>query len=287
MKTLIQKLPLNHASSFVARTYQTPYFETPWHQHTEIELALIRESGGTAFIGDALIEYHPDDVYLLGENLPHWFRKADTSAVGSSMVVHFTKDFWGRAFLDLPELNAIKTLLDVSVQGLRLRGELRWRVAEQLRIIEQQQGFTQLATLLDCLHLISQSGEYTRINQSPVLTYSTTDQAQIHTVLEYTMTYFQQKIRLEEVAALTHRSVSAFCQYFRKSTKKSYVQFLTEIRLAHACKLLTTTSLPVTQICFDSGFHNWANFSKHFKQQLGMAPSQYRRQYSAPQLPEG
>ena len=283
MKALIQKLPLDHASSFVARTYRTPYFETPWHQHVEIELALILESDGTAFIGDALIEYHTDDVYLLGKNLPHWFRKADTHPTGASMVVHFTKDFWGQAFLELPEMEAIKTLLDFSVQGLRLQGGLRRQIAEQLRSIEQQRGFAQLATLLDCLHQISQSSDYTLINQSPVLTYSTTDQAQIHTVMEYTMAHFQQKIRLEDVAALTHRSVSAFCQYFRKSTKKSYVQFLTEIRLAYACKLLTTTNLPVTQVCFDSGFHNWANFSKHFKHQLGLPPSQYRRQHSSPQ----
>lgn len=278
MKALIQKLPLDRESSFVARTYRTPYFETPWHQHLEIELVLMTESEGTAFIGDALTEYRPDDVYLLGENLPHWFRKADPDSVGSAVVVHFTKSFWGQPFLDLPEMNAVKSLLEFSVQGLRLQGELRQRVAEQLRCIEQQRGFSQLATLLDSLHQISQSGEYTLINQSPVLTYSSADQVQIHTVMEYTMANFRQKIRLEEVSGLTHRSVSAFCQYFKKSTKKSYVQFLTEIRLAHACKLLMTTSLPITQICFESGFHNWANFSKHFKQQLGLSPRQYRRQ---------
>lgn len=287
MKTLIQKLPLDHQSSFVARTYRTPFFETPWHQHREIELLLVTEGGGTALIGDSLGEYHPGDVYLLGENLPHWFRKADAKAVNSAVVVHFTADFWGQAFLELPEMHAIKTLLAVAGQGLKLQGALRHRIARTLQALERQRGFEQLAGLLSSLHQISQSAEYAGLHQSPIPTYSTNDQAQIHAVLEYTMTHFREKVRLADVARLTHRSVSAFCQYFKRSTKKSYGHFLTEIRLAQACKLLSTTSLPITQICYESGFHNWANFSQHFRTHFGQSPSAYRRQYSLTPAPAG
>jgi AraC-like DNA-binding protein/quercetin dioxygenase-like cupin family protein len=278
MKPLVQKLPLDRQSSFVARTYTTPEFETPWHQHVEFELVLEATGSGTAFVGDHIGSYREGDVFLLGKNLPHWFRKKDQEAVASAVVVQFRDDTFGEPFWALPEMHRIHVLLQNAAQGIALDGTLRVEVAQQLRVIESLMGFPQLAALLDCLHRISCSDDFHYLNHSPVVSYSADDQDRIRRVFEYSMQHFQQKIRVEEVAALTHQSPSAFCHYFKKSTKKSYIQFLTEIRIAHACKLLTSTDKAVTEICYESGFHNWSNFSAHFKKQVGMPPLRYRQQ---------
>jgi len=160
MKPLIQKLPLAENSSFVARTYQTPYFETPWHQHVAYELLLTNGSTGQAFIGDFIGEYRPGEVYLLGTNLPHWFRKKEADMVGCAVVVHFIEDFWGSTFLNLSEMQAVRKLLQTSARGIRLKGVLNERVADYLRNIEKVRGLTQLRLLLTCLDEMSHGDEY-------------------------------------------------------------------------------------------------------------------------------
>ena len=102
MKTLVQKLPLDKESSFIAQTFETPYFETPYHQHDEYELMVIKIGNGTAFVGDSIREYSVGDVYLHGSNLPHWFRKKNEKQIGASMVVQFKDDFLGEGFFDIP-----------------------------------------------------------------------------------------------------------------------------------------------------------------------------------------
>ena len=106
MKTLIQKIHIEEQNSFACRTYRTPHFETNWHKHEEYELILITEGHGTALVGDYVGEYKTGDIFLLGSNLPHWFRKSHHKMTGSAIVVHFHKYFWGEHFLCLPEMTS-------------------------------------------------------------------------------------------------------------------------------------------------------------------------------------
>ncbi|MCF2505251.1 AraC family transcriptional regulator [Dyadobacter sp. CY107] len=264
----------------MARSYTTPFFETPWHQHEEYELLIEAVGSGSAFVGDHIGEYSAGDVFLLGKNLPHWFRKKEPDMTCSAIVVQFREDIFGENFLMLPEMQLIRNTLRQAAQGIVLKGELREIVGNTLRKIESLSGFTQLAALLDCLHQISISDQISYLTQSTIVNFSKQDQDRIHKVFEYTMQNFQKKILLEDVASLTHQSVSAFSHYFKKSTKKNYIQFLTEIRISHACKLLVTTEKSITEICYESGFHNWSNFSQHFNKIVQQSPMKYRKEYT-------
>lgn len=279
MKTLVQKLPLEKNSSFVARTYQTPYFETPYHHHFEYELMVIKKGKGTAFIGDYVGEYQVGDTYLIGNNIPHWFRKINNTMVGASMVVQFKEDFLGKDFFELPEMSGIKNLLALSSKGIQLNGGLKKRIGRKLIQLETQTGYEKVMNLLNMLHEISLSDEYQYVSGLEEVNYSVNDQFLINLIFEFSLQNFKRKIALEEVALLTNKSVSAFCHYFKKTTKMCYVNFLTQIRIDHACKLLKDTNLSITHICYESGFHNWANFSKHFKEHCKVSPTQYRANF--------
>ena len=76
-------------------------------------------------------------------------------------------------------------------------------------------------------------------------------------------------------------SVPAFCNYFRKSTKKTYIDFLNEIRISHACQLLIDTQKPVLEICFESGFNTVANFNKQFLKLKKTTPSSFRKNFTS------
>jgi AraC-like DNA-binding protein len=72
-------------------------------------------------------------------------------------------------------------------------------------------------------------------------------------------------------------SIPAFCSYFKKRTKKTYIDFVNEVRVGYACKLLLTTQMSVLQVCFDCGFNTVANFNRQFLKIKKTTPSQYRK----------
>jgi AraC-like DNA-binding protein len=74
-------------------------------------------------------------------------------------------------------------------------------------------------------------------------------------------------------------SIPAFCSYFKKCTKKTYVDFLNEIRIGHACKLLIDTQKSVLEISYESGFNTLANFNKQFLKLKQLTPSGFRKQF--------
>ena len=279
MKPLIQKLPLDEGASFVARTYETPNFEVPWHQHEELELILLNSSSGITLVGNHIGEYEEGDVYFFGKNLPHGFRKQEEEMIGNAMVVQFREEIFGEMFLDLPELAFIKKAIRKSRQGMKLQQDLKQKIAESLVRMESQRGFQRIRTLLDCLHLISRSNQYYMLTDLYFQPFSQKDQDKIGIVFEYSMQHFREGITIEQMAALINLSVSSFCKYFKKTTKKTYIEFLNEIKIGHACKLLKESDKTISEICYDSGYRTWANFSKHFKKISGMPPSEYRRTY--------
>jgi AraC-like DNA-binding protein len=279
MKTLTQKLPLAKDSSFIAQTFETPYFETPYHQHDEYELMVIKKGHGTAFIGDYIGEYQVGDVYLHGNNLPHWFKKKNEEMTGASMVVQFRDDFLGQGFFDVPEMKMIRQLLNNSVRSIYCTGKLKKSIRRQLLNLEFLLGYEKVISLLNMLHEISLSDEYKYVSGA-VVTHSEKDQILINTIFEYSMDNFKRKITLGEVAGITNKSVSAFSHYFKKVTKMSYIHFLNQIRISHACELLKTSNLSITEICYKSGFNNWANFSNHFHEYCKTSPSKYRASFN-------
>lgn len=280
MKTIIQQLPLDVNRSFVSSIFETPYFETPYHQHNEFELMTIRKGSGTAFIGDFIGEYQVGDVYFHGKNLPHWFRKENNDMIGASEVIQFREDVFGEEFFDLPEMASIRNLLDNSSRGIHCRGALRKSIEKQLLSIEQKSGFGRVTSLLNMLQEISLSKEFEYVSRLDTYNYSHNDKYLINLVFDYSLQNIRRKIYLEELAELTNKSVSSFSHYFKKTTKMGYAHFLIQIRISNACRLLKESDLSVSEICYTSGFNNWANFSQHFKNHIKMSPTKYRAKYS-------
>jgi AraC-like DNA-binding protein len=279
MEPLIQKIHIGQDSSFACRTYRTPYFETNWHQHEEYELILITEGQGTALIGDYVGNYNAGDIFFLAGNLPHWFRKTHHKIIGSAIVVHFTKQFLGEQFLKLPELKHVHQLLTGSNNGLQLHKNLRNKIAKEIYTLEKVQGLNSITQLLHCLDTIGTSKEIQIITANFSLNSSTKENSVIEKVFEYTLKNYLKHITLEEIAAIADMSIPTFCRFFKKNIKKSFFDFLQELRIGHACKLLQMSNKNILDICYNSGYNSWAHFSKQFKKIKQVTPSQYRKQF--------
>lgn len=280
MKPFIQKLPLTEKTSFVARTYRTPAFEVSWHQHIEYELILFTEGEGMGFIGNYIGEFKTGDVFFLGANLPHTFQKRHKELITSAVVIQFREDFWGKDFIALPECSELQQLFQASMQGLKIGGQSRLSLWRLIRELESASGFDRIIQLCNCLQIIIRSQEFTPLSTQKVKVYNPRDKERIEKVFHYTIESFTKPVTLTEIAGLVNMSVPAFCNYFKKSTKKTYIDFLNEVRIGNACKLLTDTERTILDICFESGFNTLANFNKQFLKVKKMTPSKYRKYFS-------
>ena len=280
MRLLVEKLPLSENTSFVARTHRTPHFEVPWHQHEEYELILFTEGAGMSFIGNYVGEFEVGDIYFLGANLPHTFQKSG-ELITSAVVVHFKEDFWGAHFLNIPECRGIKKLLQSAAQGFKISGELCSELRPLISRLEDAQGFERVLLLGQCLHLLAATNEYQTLSTQELHALQHRDQERIDRIFQYTMAHYREPVSLAQIASVAGMSVPAFCAYFKKRTKKTYVDLLTEMRIGYACTLLADTEQSILQVSFDAGFNSIAHFNKQFLKIKGRTPSHFRKAFFA------
>lgn len=280
MRTLIQKLPIGEQTSFVARTYTTPHYETTWHQHDEVELIVQLKGNGMCFIGNYIGQFKEGDVFLLGANLPHEFKKEHESMKCSVMVVHFNADFWGDGFWALPETAEIKQLLHQSLSAVKIGAQQKGELPAAIQKLETATGFERITLLCQCLLSISRSAGRQTLSTLDAANFSPFAHDKINKLFEYTINHFKEPIALSAVAAIANMSISAFCRYFKRNTKKTYVEFVNEMRIGHACHSLLHTDKTVLQIAYDCGFNTIANFNKQFLKIKGTKPSVYKKKFT-------
>ena len=277
MKPFIEKLPLSEDRSFVAQTHRTPHFEVPWHQHVEYELILFKEGAGLSFIGNYVGEFETGDIFFLGSNVPHTFQKSNADLITSAVVVHFKENFWGEEILSLPESKSIRRLLQRSMNGLKISGKTKELLQPIIQSLEIEKGFWRITRLCECLSLLSETKDFITVSTQEIKALNPRDKDRIDSVFQYTMENFREPIKLSLISKKAGMSIPAFCSYFKKRTKKTYIDFVNEVRIGYACKLLLTTQTSVLQICFESGFNTVANFNRQFLKIKKTTPSQYRK----------
>jgi len=292
VKPILRKIDTGTDYSFSIREDIHPYLYNHWHYHPEVELTLIRKGKGIRLVGDSIQPFEDGDLVLLGANIPHLWR-SDASYFDRSsgltieaIAIHFKADFWGNAFLGLPELSFIKKLLDSAQRGIRLLGGTHERVAAKMEEIIHATGAARIERLLHILDLIATSTECELLSSTGfVQAFNANNADRIDQIFNYTFTHFKEPLSIEKVAAAVNLSPHSFCRYFKTRTLKTYWQFLLEIRIGYACKRLLENKQNISQIAFESGFSNLSNFNRQFKAVMGLTPQQYLKAYMAsPQL---
>jgi AraC-like DNA-binding protein len=286
MKPLLLKVSSGPAHSFSVRHDVLPDINNRWHCHPELELIYLKKGNGTQFIGDSIKQFKSGDMVLVGPNLPHYWRFDDLYfSAGENkgvevFVVHFCENFWGEQFLQLPENKLLKVLLEKSKRGLQVTGAAKEKVAAQMAAMLGTDGAERIIMLLKALNAIATSAS-SNYMASIGFKYDHNDSEndRLNNIYEYSMQNFRKKIYLDEIAEIAGVSSNSFCRYFKSKTRKTFSQFIIEIKVGHACKLLIEDKLNIKQLCYDSGFNNFSTFHKHFKLVTGKSPLMYQKEF--------
>lgn len=275
------------AASFIVKELVEPHFDPNWHFHPHYQLFLVEEGTGTRFIGDSIKPFGPGDLVFLGPNLPHLWRSdqayfdKSSNLTTKGIVIYFAEDFLGTDFLEKQEMTALRQLLNQARKGLEWTGYTRRRTETALKHLTQKPvGFDRVIGLLNLLNDLSHATDYRHLT-SPGYTNTMkpneTDRMQL--VHNYVLGHFPDDLSLDTVADLAGMTPPAFCRYFKTRSNKTFSEFVSEVRIGHACKLLIGGKLNITQISFESGFRTLSNFNRQFKDITGQTPSGYVKTY--------
>lgn len=286
MRPQLFKVAKEPQHSFSVKQELVPYVNNRWHYHTEVELIHFKKGEGTQFIGDSIKQFKAGDVVLIGSNLPHYWRfddayfDEDAPVSPDVRVAHFCEDFWGSQFLQLPENTHIKTVLDKAKRGLLITGITRQKVAALLDSLLHITDNHRIILLMEALNVIATCKHLTTLSSIGFKYDLVEDEKdRINAIYEYSLKNFKRPIQLEEIAGVANISPNSFCRYFKSRTRKTYSQFLIEIRVGHACKLLIESSMSIKQLCYESGFNNFTSFHKYFKMITSKSPLTYQREF--------
>lgn len=288
MRPQLLKVSKGPDKSFSVRRDLVPHINNRWHYHCEVELIHFKKGEGTQFIGDSIQRFKAGDVVLVGPNLPHYWRFDDhyfDENAGESAdirVSHFDEKFWGTQFLDLPENANIKSVLEKAKRGLQVTGRCSQIVGNILEELTEAEGPQRLILLMNALSAIANCKQLVTLSSigfKPDLVE--TEKDRINAIYEYSIKNFKRKIQLEEIAEVANISPNSFCRYFKSRTRKTYSQFLIELRVGHACKLLIENNQCIKRLCYESGFNNFTSFHKYFKLITGKSPLMYQKEFKA------
>lgn len=289
MKAFLEQVPLCQGSSFLVREFNVPYFEAPLHFHPVYELTLITESSGKRFIGDHIGDFDVDDLVFMGPNLPHLYRctndyyKNDPSRRARAIIIQHTEEFLGKDFFSIPEMGQVKKLLNNSMRGIVYSGETRREVIKRMKKIRTAEGIDKLTQFLSILDILARSTEYELLARQNILGQNFKDNMRMNKIYEFVMANFTSRITVKDVAEQANMSEAAFCRYFKKKTRKTFVSFLNEVKIGYASKLLLEENFNVTQVCYESGFENISNFNRQFKNITKITPLKYKQHFKKQQ----
>jgi AraC-like DNA-binding protein len=286
MKPSLRKAVPLAESSFVVRRDVGSAMRNNWHYHPEYELIYIKRSIGTWLIGDYVGQHKSGDILLIGPNLPHSIRHENKYIIGKenrsgeAIVAIFRQELFGKSFMDLPEMRGIKQTLQVAKRGIKLTGKTRNEVSRIMEKIQLGSPGSRLIDLLSILQTISNGLDYEILASSGYSYHSDgIDNARISAIFEYTFNNFQNQISIDDVASLVNMSKHSFCRYFKEKTKKTYIQFLMEIKIGNACRLLIEEDMTVAQVCYACGYNTISHFNHQFKAIKNKSPYEFKQDY--------
>ena len=278
--------PLSSKDCFILIERQKTNFNFPIHIHPECELNFIENAkGAQRIVGDSIEEIDEEELVLVtNPHLEHaWKDYRNVSKNIHEITIQFHPDLLTDTFLNKNQMISIRQLFRHAERGVAFSRESIAKVRPLLKTLTcENDSFYSLIKLLIILHELSIDKGMRELSTGQfaanVMHQHSSDES-LGRVMDYLSRHYSEVIRLSEVAEMVNMSESSFCRFFKQHTSKSFIDFLTDIRLGAASRALIDSSLSIAEIGYDCGFNNLSNFTRIFKKKKGVTPSEFRDNY--------
>jgi AraC-like DNA-binding protein len=217
----------------------------------------------------------------LGSNLPHSFRsdlhQEETSIM---MTIFFDLNSFGPTFFELPEFKSLNPFFTQVKNGIKIENVSK-KFSNQFGKFKKADEFDRFLIFLKIIKNICHSEKKALSQFVYDKPFTDREGKRMQSVLDYVMSNYQRDITLEEIASVSNMTKNAFCRYFKIRTNKTFFQFLIDIRIERAGKLLLKNNeLSVIEVAESCGFNNISNFNRKFKELKKYSPLQYKKLYA-------
>ncbi len=279
-----EQIVIQPGHSFLWRVDDYPWERNVWNYHPEFEIHLIRHSSGLAYVGDHIGQFEEGHLYLVGSDLPHnWITPYTGNKLlkARDIVLQFDPNVFQNAANGFPELNRVEVLFAKAARGLEFFGDARDVGRRILESMDGSGSLSDLAKMIELLSVLARSDEVSVLSSEAFIAGGHIKGLKDHKTIELALDHLQRNFldapSLSEVAEVVGMSESAFSRFFKNKTGNTFSEHMVSLRLWMAGKLLLETDNSITDICFEAGFNNIANFNRTFLRKTGMTPSKYRK----------
>ena len=269
--------PIAAEDLFIVLNHPNAKFDYPVHYHSDYEINLVMDTYGTRTVGDSEEEFNTLDLIMIGPNIPHAW-KGEVVEGNHVVTIQFSDKLLNFPILGKRLFSSIKQLLIESQHGISFSEQIQLLMKDKILKLTKMQGFHTVLEFFSILYELSIADRRILVsNQYDTKdTVRTSKSRRIAKVCEYIDKNIEEPIRLGDVAQLVSMSESAFSHFFKKKTNCTFIDYVTNLRIARACQLLSETTYTVAEICYTCGFNTLSNFIRIFKKKKGSTPQEYR-----------
>lgn len=256
-------------------------FQFPLHSHREYELNFIENgTGARRVVGDSVEEIGPYELTLItGKELEHAWEQGSCSAPDvREITIQFSPDLFPEETLNRSQFSAIRKMFALAGQGLNFPMKTILKVYSLIDSLSSEgSSFDQFLHFLKILNELAES-DGARVLASSSFAHAERDKEsrRILKVKQFITEHAAEDIRLETLASLAGMAPSAFSRFFRQRTGRTVMDYVIDIRLGNAARMLVDTNQNISEICYACGFNNLSNFNRIFKAKRGYTPRDFR-----------
>ena len=276
--------PLSNRDCFYIADRRKTEFTYPIHCHSEYELNFTEHASGVRrVVGDSeeiIGDY--DLVLITGKELEHvWEQYECVSQDIREITIQFSPTLFSQSFIDKNQFSSIRKMFERAQCGLCFPMQAIMKVYNWLdKLASEKQGFYAVINFLRILYELSLYEDARVLSSSSFAKIETfSDSVQVQKVQKYIGEHFREEIRLNTLADIAGMSPVSFSRFFRQRAGKTFSEYVVDIRIGFASRLLVDSARNIAEICYDCGFNNLSNFNRIFKRKKGCSPKEFRENY--------
>jgi AraC-type DNA-binding domain-containing proteins len=276
--------PLSDRDCFYIADRRKTEFTYPIHCHAEYELNFAEHASGVRrVVGDSseiIGDY--DLVLITGKDLEHvWEQHECSSREIREITIQFSSDLFLKNFISKNQFDSIRRMLERAQCGLSFPMQAIMRIYNWLdKLASEEQGFYAVVHFLCILYELSLYDDAKVLASSSFAKIETfSESRRVQKVQKFIADHYQEEIRLSTLADMVGMTSVSFSRFFRLRTGKTLSDYILDIRLGFASRMLVDSTRTIAEICYDSGFNNLSNFNRMFKRQKACSPKEFRENY--------
>jgi len=288
MKVLQFTIPVAHDKSVIAQQEDMAYFYPHLHRHKEAQVTWIQGGEGTLIVGNSMHAFKAGEIFYIAADQPHLFKSSpeyfhpESDKKVKALTIFFDPNGGLASLFLLPEMKGFKDFIRQHTQGFRVPDEYVNKVSRAMLDVQAAGGPDQLIQFLQMLRILSSM----KVSPVPLSDFdiapsiNEVEGIRISNIYNYILQHFSKDITLDDVAREACMTPQAFCRYFKKHTRQTFVSFLNQTRINEACKKLTGNKYEsISVVAYKCGFNSITNFNRVFKSVIGRSPREYLENY--------